>query len=124
MSNSDGFNVQNNTFEEAGQYVILVLSEQFYVLQKVLALRLDSLFKFEDYKRKQEVDRNKELYEDKLSKIEDQLEKLKIEREEEQNTQNKKIEELKEQVYTAKLEREYMQNDLRNSRNFAQKLKE
>lgn len=59
LNNSDGFKGQStnnfsnfSNFEETSQYIILVLRESFYVLQKVLALRLDSLFKFEDHKSK------------------------------------------------------------------------
>lgn len=102
----------------------MLLSQSFYVLRSALALRLDSLFKFEDHKHKSEIGALKKHYVDKLSLLEEQVQRLQSQRDDKQKQMERRIEELQEQLYNAKLEKDYIQNDLRTSRSFAQKLKE
>lgn len=52
---------------EFGQYVILMLSQSFYILRNTLALRLDNLFKFEDNRKNNDMDELRASYEKKLS---------------------------------------------------------
>lgn len=91
---------------------MLVLTQSFYVLKPVLALRLDALFQEEDHRSKVEIDELRQDFKRKLERQENLISQAERNWQIEKEALLKQIDKLHSQIDNIRDERQYLKEDL------------